>query len=201
MAGSVRGSFVTDIAELIRADHTRIQRLFTALDDAARLDGSTQARGPRPAWVLATVWARIAGLLDAHAEAEYEICCFAIFGYGTSRAGELADAIADLNDIRMAIADAHLLEARRRPWRLAVNAARRATSDHIFMVEDGPLTDFCQRTSRQSRDDLGRQWAAFLTARRRDTATPDRKFRLWIAPEEQERPYQERKRSCRECSI
>lgn len=192
---------MTDIAELIRADHMRIQRLFTALDDAARFDGSTQARGPRPAWVLATVWARIAGLLDAHAEAEYEICCFAIFGYGTSQAGELADAIADLNDIRMAVADAHLLEARSRPWWLAINAARRAASDHIFMVEDGPLTDFCQRTSRRSRDDLGRQWAAFLTARRRDTATPDRKSQLWIAPEEQERPYQERTRSCRECSI
>lgn len=168
------GFSMTDIAELIRADHMRIRRLFTALDDAARFTRAAQAPGSCPDWTLATVWARIAGLLDAHAEAEYEICCFVMFAHGTSRASELADAILGLNDIRCAVAEARLLNSGSRAWWLAISAARRASSDHIAMVEGGPLADFCRRTSRRSRDDLGRQWAAFRTARRRDAAAPDR---------------------------
>jgi hypothetical protein len=162
---------MTDITELIRADHERIGRLFAAFDDAVRFTRLPGDPGSCPAWTLGAIWSRIEGLLDVHAEAEYEICCCAMFASGTDQAGELDGAIADLDDIRHAVAEARNQGAGSRPWWLAVNAARRASNDHVRVIE-GALTGFRERTCLQFRDDLGQQWAAFLAARRCGATAP-----------------------------
>lgn len=161
---------MTDITELIAAEHTRICRLFGALDDAARLAAVAGRAGSGPQWTLNMVWARIAGLLDLHAEAEYEICYFTMFGGDTDRASDLDDAVACLNDVHQAVAEARLQDPGSRAWWRAVDAARQATIQHVSLLEDGALADFRQRTHRQLRDDLGRQWVAFIAAFRRDLA-------------------------------
>lgn len=163
---------MTDVTDLMQADHVRICRLFDALADAAR---STRGAGGAscPEWTVSAIWSRIADLLDLHTEAEYEICYFLMFGHGTDRADELSDAIGDLNDIRQAVAEARLHDPGCRMWWLAVNAARRTTSTHVSVIESGVLAEFRGGTSRRMRDDLGRQWAGFIAARRRDAAAPD----------------------------
>ena len=161
---------MTDITDLIPAEHARICRLFGALDDAARLAAPRKTTGHEPQWTVETVWARIAELLGLHAEAEYEICFFAVFGTATSWAADLDEAVACLNDIHDAVTETRLQPPGSRAWWRAVHAARRASERHITELEAGPLADFRRHASPQLRADLGRQWAAFITAVRRDLA-------------------------------
>lgn len=176
---------MTDITDLIPAEHARICRLFNALDDAARLAAAPESTGHGPQWTLKTVWARIAELLDLHAEAEYEICFFAVFGCDTDWAAALDDAVACLNDIHQAVAETRLQPPGSRAWWRAVNATRRASERHIFQLEGSALADFRRRASPRLRDDLGRQWAAFIAAVRRDLAADHQpvpelpSLRLW----------------------
>jgi hypothetical protein len=164
---------MADITDLIAAEHARICRLFGALDDAARLTADAESTGCCPRWALETVWARLAGLLDLHAEAEYEICYFAVFGRDTDWAGGLDDAVGSLNDIHHAVTEARLLTVGSRAWWRAVDASRQAGARHICQLEAGALADFRRHTSQRFRDDLGRQWMAFVAALRRDLAADD----------------------------
>jgi hypothetical protein len=159
-----------DVTDLIVAEHARICRLFGALDDAARLAEDPESTGFCPQWAVKTVWARLGELLDLHAEAEYEICYFAMFGCDTDWASDLDDAVASLNDIHDAIAEARLLTVGSQTWWRAVNAARQASAHHISQFETGALADFRRQTAQRLRDDLGRQWMAFIAALRRDLA-------------------------------
>lgn len=176
---------MADITDLIPAEHARICRLFGALDDAARLVAAPPSTGPSPQWMLETVWARLEGLLELHAETEYEICYFVVFGCDTGWASDLDDAVACLNDIHSAVAEARLLPPGSRAWWRAVNAARWATDCHISQLESGALADFRRRASTRLRDDLGRQWMAFVAALRRDLAADHQQLpqtaalRLW----------------------
>lgn len=157
-----------DVAELIRADHERIRRLFAALDDAARYAAADRAGGRGPDWMLPSMWARIASLLGLHADAEQEICFLAMFGPGRNRMCDLEDAVADLNDLRNAVAEASLQRPGSPAWWRAVNAARRSACDHITVIDDGVLSKFCERCDARFRGDLGQQWKRFVAARRRD---------------------------------
>lgn len=176
---------MTDITDLIPAEHARICRLFNALDDAARLAAAPGSTGHGPQRTLKTVWARIAELLDLHAEAEYEICFFAVFGTDTGWASDLEEAVVCLNDIHQAVAETRLQPPGSRAWWRAVHAARRATGRHISHLEGGPLADLRRRASPRLRADLGRQWAAFIAAVRRDLAADHQpvpelpSLRLW----------------------
>ena len=176
---------MADITDLILGEHARICRLFGALDDAARLAAAPGTTGGSPQWTLPTVWAMLAGLLDVHAETEYEICYFAVFGRDTDWAGQLSDAVAGLNDIHNAVAEARLLSSGSRAWWRAVNAARRASERHISQLEAGALADFRRRAPQRLRDDLGRQWTGFAAALRHDLAADDQpvpqlvSLRLW----------------------
>ena len=161
---------MADITDLIPAEHARICRLFSALDDAARLAVAPGNAGGSRQWTLETVWARLAGLLDQHAETEYEICYFAVFGSDTKGAAALDDAVACLNDIHHAIAETRLLPSGSREWWRAVNAARQASERHITQLESGALADFRRCASQRLRNDLGRQWMAFVAALQHDLA-------------------------------
>jgi hemerythrin-like domain-containing protein len=55
---------MTDIVDVILEEHSRIGRLFSALDDASRY------AGPGEAWIVLQAWERLAGLLEQHADAE-----------------------------------------------------------------------------------------------------------------------------------
>jgi hypothetical protein len=55
----------------------------------------------------------------------------------------------------------------------AANAAWRTANTHVSVIESDVLAEFRGRASRRMRDDLGRQWAGFIAARRRDAAATD----------------------------
>lgn len=159
---------MTDVAELIISDHERIHRLFAALDDAARYAAADSGVGRSPHWMLAATWARVASLLALHAEAEREICFVAMFGPGLDRLRDMQDAVADLNDLRDAVAEAGLQRPGSPAWWRAVDAARRSSHDHMAVIDHGVLGKFRERCDGRLRDDLGRQWKRFIAARRRD---------------------------------
>ena len=156
-----------DIIDLILADHARVRRLFAVLEDAARYEEQSGARG-----MLSEAWARLAGLLERHADVEEEICYPALFQPGAHTTAELQDAIADNGDIREAVREAQLHDADDKAWWRAVTAAVRVSSDHMASEEQGVLADFRRHARLELRDALGRQWVAFTTARNRDAAMP-----------------------------
>lgn len=159
---------ILDVSELIRADHERIRRLFATLDHAARYAAAGRGGGRSPDWMLPSMWARIASLLGLHADAEQEICFPAMFGPGWDRMSDMEAAVADLNDLRDAVAEAGLQHPGSPAWWRAVNAARRSAYGHITVIDDGVLSKFRERCDVRLRDDLGQQWKRFIAARRRD---------------------------------
>lgn len=165
---------MADIIELILADHRRLRRLVTALGDATR-----NGEDPGATCMPAAVWDRLAGLLELHAEAEEEICYLSMFGPGQDAAARMQDAIADHDDIREAVAEARLHPPGSAAWWRAVTAARRASSDHIAREERGALAAFGRRSTPALRDELGRQWAPFITARTRDAIPDGRERPRW----------------------
>ncbi len=159
---------MTDVTELIIGDHERIRRLLTVLDDGARyLAGDGRAC---PDWMLPAIWARLATLLTLHADAEQEICFLAMYRGRRDGIREFTEAVALLNDVREAVAEARLFRPGDPAWWRAVEAARRSICDHIFATEAGAgvLADFRSRSGAELRRELGRQWIAFVAARRRD---------------------------------
>jgi hypothetical protein len=146
---------MTDIVDLIRADHERIRALSARLSDGGS-DSSSQ------------LWASLADLLELHLDAEEEICFLALFGRGANEARELARAVDD--EIREAVREARLHPAGSRPWRLAVDAACRAAADHVGDLESGALARFGRQAPPQAREALGRQWQAFVSGREDDPA-------------------------------
>ena len=70
------GSTTADVIDLITDDHARIRRLFAALDEFAR-DGEQLTGSPAPSGddrMLGETWSVLSSLLDAHIDAEEEIC-------------------------------------------------------------------------------------------------------------------------------
>lgn len=154
---------MADVVELILADHDRIRRLLSALDDTARPSEDTVGN-----WPLDPVWRRLAGLTELHAEAEEEICHLAMFGQSQGAAEQRHEGVADHDDMREAIAEARLHPGGSALWWLAVSAARRGITRHIAREERGMLAAFGARATAQLRDQLARQWIVFIGARTRD---------------------------------
>lgn len=157
----------TDIAELIMADHRRIRRLREALEDAVRCSG-----GSGPDWVLAHSWQRLAGLLEAHARAEEEVCYLPMFGCGPHAAQQWREAIADHDDIREAVSEASLQPVGSALWWRAVRGALATTAGHLDREECGVLASGLPRLTMSQRRELGRQWCAFIAASAQD-AVPE----------------------------
>jgi hemerythrin HHE cation binding domain-containing protein len=155
-----------DICELVMADHRRIRRLSAALDDTARWDGGSGS-------MLAHAWLRLAGLLEAHAAAEEEICYLPMARYRADAAENRRAAIADHDDIREAIREASLHQPGSGPWRRAVRAALAMSADHLDREEHGLLAESLDGLTMVQRRELGRQWRAFVAAWRLDAASRD----------------------------
>lgn len=142
---------MTDLTDLIVAEHERIRRLFSALEDVASYT-SRQAgrRGPQ---LLEESWARLAALITAHAEAERQVLYPALAAAVPGRAappghGGLLECVEQVS--------AHPPGSP--AWRRAVAAARAAARTQ-FSAEEQVLLDFRQRTDRVRREALGQQWA------------------------------------------
>lgn len=161
---------VADIIELIMADHDRIRRLLSAVDDAARYQHTAG-----PGWPLAPVWRRSAELIEPHFAAEEEICYLPMAGTGSGAIASMRDALADHDDIREAIAEAGICRCGSPGWWLAVSAACRATLDHLAREERQLLSPFSARATPRLRNDLGQDWVQFTAARRRDAAPAQRR--------------------------
>lgn len=154
-----------DIVELILADHQRILVMQRALHNAGRFRGEWGA-----ASALAAVWDRLADVIEVEAAAEEEICYQPMVAAGSWSQEQMEDAVADLDEIGEAVAEARLQPVSSRPWWRAVKAAISACAEHFDRQEQGVLADFRGRADRSQRLQLGGQWSAFITARICDLA-------------------------------
>ena len=164
-ASAVPDAGISEIGELIAAEHARILRLFRALDDLARRGDSAVAR-----LALSQVWARLASLLEVHTRAEEEICFPLVFGSGASTSDLVKTATADHDDIREAVAEARLLEAGSARWWQLISAIHTGCAEHFASEEQGPLTQLCRSLPSATSKVLVRQWAAFAAGQTDNTA-------------------------------
>lgn len=111
----------------------------------------------------ARLWEPLADLLERHAASEEKVFYPALLEAGTSSKDETEDAITDHNQIRDAVQRAGRAEAGSEQWWEAVDAARRANSDHMGEEERGALADLRSNTGRDDRRRLGEDWRAFST--------------------------------------
>jgi hypothetical protein len=151
---------VADIVESVLAGHQRILFMQQALHDLGRPAGK-----PGAAPALATVWERLADMIEVQAAAEEEICYVPMVAAGSWSQAQLVDTVADLDQIREMVAEARLQTAGSRPWWQAVKVALSACIEHFERQEEGVLADFHSRADRLLRQQLGGQWSAFIAAR------------------------------------
>lgn len=152
---------MSDILELIRADHQRIRDTRqTVLGLVGEQGGSARAR------VLA-VWADLADLIEVHADAEEEICHLPMYGTSPRGLAMIEEAVADLDDIREALRDTALQPPCSPGWWRAVAAALAGCAEHCDRQERGIIADFQQHADRPLREQLADQWLAFTAARHR----------------------------------
>ena len=111
------------------------------------------------------MWERLAALIEAHADAEEEICHLPMFGSSPQAVEQIGEEAADLDDIREKVNEARLQAPGSPLWWREVEAAVSACLAHIDQHQHGIQADFRRRADRAEREQLGRQWAAFLTAR------------------------------------
>jgi len=111
---------MTDIAELIRADHVRISRMIGQLSSAlAQLYPADTGLEAGPAWDS------LAGLLRLHVAAAEEIAYLALASAYPGAALAMTQASEVNADICAAIEEARLYRAGSRAWKMAVQAACR----------------------------------------------------------------------------
>jgi hemerythrin HHE cation binding domain-containing protein len=147
---------MTDIITVVLADHARIRRLLKEL---------TAECEPRSR--LATLWAELAWLLEAHVDAAREITYLPLTDIALRR--NMREAADDDADIREAVAEAKIHRAGSARWRLAFRAVEAAADRYIDVTESGLLPMFRQQMSEQTRLALGQQWIQLMDARRRDS--------------------------------
>jgi hemerythrin HHE cation binding domain-containing protein len=164
-ASAVPDAGISEVGELIVAEHARILRLFRALDDLARRGDAGVAR-----LGLAQVWARLASLLEVHTQAEEEICFPLVFASGACTLACMGTATADHDDIREAIAEARLLDVGSARWWRLIATIHAACTEHFASEERGPLMQFCGSLPPATSKALVRQWAGFAAGRTGNTA-------------------------------
>jgi len=147
---------MTDIITVVLADHARLRRLLGEVSTAGE-----------PSSRLATLWAELAWLLEAHVDAEREITYLPLTDIAMRR--NMREASDDDADIREAVAEARFHRAGSPRWRLAFRAVQAAADRHIDVTESGLLPTLRQQVSEQARLALGQQWTQLMDARRRDS--------------------------------
>ena len=153
---------MSDIVELILAEHVRISKLIENLDST--LADAGPGSGPYPAW------ATLAGFLRFHVDAAWEIAYQALASGGPDTALAIRKASEVDADIREMLEEARLSRPGSRTWYMAVQAACSAAKSHMTCVESAPLRRLQLHTPPAVRRALGRQWVAFMTDRTLDAA-------------------------------
>jgi hypothetical protein len=123
------------VAGLIRDDHNRVRRLFSALDDVARYAATGGS------WMLGRTWARLADLLESHGMAE-ETCRLAGARRTLDSENGAQAAAPDYSEVREAVRQAGLHEVGCKAWWHAVATAREAAIKHIDHAEQGTLASY-----------------------------------------------------------
>jgi hypothetical protein len=146
-----------DITELILSDHHEQRRMFAILDEVDRSDAAT----------LGAVWARLAAMLEVHAQAEELFFYPELLKLG-ERIGresiadeETEDAIGDHNDIRDGIRAASEHEVGSDGWWQGVTAARKANDEHMGEEEHEGLADFRQHADLELRHRIAVRFAGY----------------------------------------
>lgn len=146
-----------DICNLILEDHAEQRKLFAIIEEIGTED--TDA--------LASVWNRLHGLLDTHAEAEERFFYPTVVkrGEGAGDADgmkdEVEDAIDDHNEIRDAAAAVGKEKVGSKAWFDAVDKANLVNSKHMAEEERQGMTDYRRHTSAEERHTAAIRFAAF----------------------------------------
>lgn len=148
-----------DITELILSDHHQQRRMFAILDEVERSDTET----------LGTIWARLAAMLEVHAEAEEVVFYPELLKLGErlhdgAEVAETEDAIGDHNDVRDGIVAASRHEVGSDGWWKGVTAAREANDEHMGEEENEGLADFRRHADLDLRHRLAIRFAAYEAA-------------------------------------
>jgi hypothetical protein len=151
---------MTDVAELIHADHVRISRLLGQLDSALAEPRSVGTQSE-----IDRVWGVLAGFLRSHIAAAEEIAYLTLASADPGAARAITEASEANADICEAMEEARLSRSGSRTWLMAVQAASSAAQTHITCVESGPLVRYRRHTAPTARRAMGRQWVFFMTAR------------------------------------
>lgn len=150
---------ISEIGELIFAEHARILRLFGALDGLVRRGEPAVAH-----LALDQIWARLASLLEVHTRAEEEVCFPLVFSDGPLALSFVEAATADHDDLREAVEQARLLDVGSPRWWQVITAARATCTKHFATEERGPLARVCGSVPPETSKVLVRRWTAFAAA-------------------------------------
>lgn len=150
---------MSDLAELIQADHVRISTMIGRFDDVR--SGPCLA-GPDPEAGL--IWDMLAGFLWLHVVAAEEIAYLALTSADPGAALAVAQ-VSEVNaDLREAMAEARLFRVGSRTWHMAVEAVCHAAQAHIACEESDLLVRYRRHAAPAVRRAAGRQWISFMTA-------------------------------------
>jgi Hemerythrin HHE cation binding domain len=147
---------MSDITDLIRADHDWFREQFARLEEL-QSQVSSDSRS------LQQVWCPLADKLDVHAYIEEKIFYPRLLERGADDPeDETLDAIGDHNDIRDGVRDAHAASVGSDSWWAAVGRTRAANDDHMSEEERDGLTDFRANAPADLRNELGREYRKFM---------------------------------------
>ncbi|MCV7348059.1 hemerythrin domain-containing protein [Mycolicibacterium rhodesiae] len=153
---------MSDIIDLIYADHDWLRRQFFRLDDATSHDE------------LAAIWTTLSARLDAHADAEETVFYPALLKHGGDDdpgnpegdpRDETEDAITDHNAIRDAVRESRRHKPGTTEWFEAVFAARKENGEHLDEEEREAMPDFIKSATLELRHELGMKWLQFYAER------------------------------------
>ena len=146
-----------DITQLILDEHADQRRLFALIEQIDPADTAA----------IGSLWRRLHGLLDAHAEAEERFFYPQLLQVGagandaSSARDETKDAIKDHNEIRDTAAAVEQHAVGSPDWFDALGRCNVANSKHMGEEERQGLTDFRRHASLDERHALGVRFAAF----------------------------------------
>ena len=152
-----KGEAAIDITQLILDDHHEQRRLFAMLEQIDPGDAPT----------LRAIWARLAAVLEIHAEAEEQIFYPALLRAGRGAGGkpdaesETEHAIRDHNKLRAAVSAVSAEAVGTPAWFAAIAKANKENGDHMAEEEREGLSDFRRHASLEVRHTLAVAFARF----------------------------------------
>ncbi len=140
-----------DITVLVVREHDAIRAQFEALD---ALTGDDE---------LEEAWTTLRELLEVHASAEEALLYPKLARSAEDEGAEEAEhAVREHNSIRDGVRAVDRHTPGSEPWRQALATARQVNEEHLREEEEDALPLFRSSTDRSRREQLGREWVAFL---------------------------------------